>query len=259
VWQALERGRTSAYRQLEPRAWERPGLSPVNKLIVVLVLLATAAAILETEPMIYDRYPAAFDGLEIFFGIVFLVEYLARFWSVAEDRGSGSVLVRRLRFMRSPAALFDLIVIVAAFLPMFGLNGSMLRLVRLVRIARLAKLGRMSVALQDLSTALWLRRYELGITLALAAGMLIFGATALYWLEGEIQPDRFGSIPRALWWAVTTLTTIGYGDAYPITPAGKVAATLLAIAGVGLIALPAGIMAGAMQEVMRGPPQDERR
>lgn len=89
--------------------------------------------------------------------------------------------------------------------------------------------------------------------------MLIFGATMLYWLEGDIQPDRFGSIPRALWWAVTTLTTIGYGDAYPVTPAGKIAATLLAIAGVGLIALPAGIMAGAMHEVMRGAPADERR
>ena len=258
MWQALERGRASVHRQLEPRAWAGPGLSPVNKLIVLAVLLATAAAILETEPLVYNRYPSAFDGLEIFFGIVFLAEYLARFWSVAEDRGGSSVLSRRLRFMRSPSAVFDLVVIVATFLPMVGLNGAMLRLVRLVRIARLAKLGRMSLALQNLTSALWLRRYELGITLALAAGMLIFGATTLYWLEGDIQPDRFGSIPRALWWAVTTLTTIGYGDAYPVTPAGKIAATLLAIAGVGLIALPAGIMAGAMHEVTRGAPDDKR-
>jgi voltage-gated potassium channel len=258
VKQALERGRASIHRQLEPRAWPGAGLSPVNKLIVLLVLLATAAAILETEPTIYDRYPIAFDGLEIVFGIVFLTEYLARFWSVAEDRGSGSVLARRLRFVRSPSALLDLAVILAAFLPMVGLNGAMLRLVRLVRIARLAKLGRMSLALQNLTTAIWLRRYELGITLALAAGMLIFGATTLYLLEGDVQPDRFGSIPRALWWAVTTLTTIGYGDAYPITPAGKIAATLLAIAGVGLIALPAGIMAGAMHEATRAPTAGER-
>ena len=134
----------------------------------------------------------------------------------------------------------------------------MLRLVRLLRIARLAKLGRMSLALRRVTSAIWLRRYELGLTLALAVAVLIVGATALYWLEGELQPDKFGSIPRSLWWAVVTLTTIGYGDAYPISAAGKAAAALVAFAGVGLIALPAGIMANAMQEAMRRAPASER-
>ena len=251
MWQSLERGRARAHRQLDPRAWGKAGLSPANKLVVLLILLATLVAIVETEPQIYAGYRGGFEALELFFGAVFLVEYLARLWAVAEDKGRGSALRRRLRFIVSPAALIDLAVIAAAFMPFLGVNASMLRLVRLVRIARLAKLGRLSTALRRLTRALWSRRYELGLTLAFALALLILAATTLYWLEGDLQPAKFGSIPRALWWAVTTLTTIGYGDVYPLTAAGKTVASLLAIASLGLIALPAGIMAAAMQEVLR--------
>ena len=246
--------RTRVHRQLDPAAWTGGGLSPVNAWLILLILLATAAAIAETEPELYGRYDRWFDAAELFFGLVFLFEYVARLWSVAEDRGATTAAARRLRFVLSPAALIDLVVVVATLVPFVWLNPAMLRLVRLLRIARLAKLGRMSVALSRINNAVWLRRYELGLTLALAVAVLIVGATALYWLEGELQPDKFGSIPRALWWAVVTLTTIGYGDVYPISVGGKIAAGFLAIAGVGLIALPAGIMAGAMQEAMRREP-----
>lgn len=243
--------RSRVHRQLDPRAWAGGGLSPVNSLLVLLILLATGAAIAETEPELYGRYGRWFDAAELLFGLVFLAEYAARLWSVAEDRGESSAWARRLRFIVSPSALIDLVVVVVTLVPFVGLNPAMLRLVRLLRIARLAKLGRMSLALRRVNHAFWLRRYELGLTLALAVAVLIVGATALYWIEGELQPDKFGSIPRALWWAVVTLTTIGYGDVYPVSVGGKIAASFLAIAGVGLIALPAGIMAGAMQEAMR--------
>jgi voltage-gated potassium channel len=246
--------RSRVHRQLDPRAWTGGGLSPVNSLLVLLILLATGAAIAETEPELYGRYGRGFDAAELLFGLIFLTEYVARLWSVAEDRGEGSAWARRLRFIVSPSALIDLVVVVVTLVPFVGLNPAMLRLVRLLRIARLAKLGRMSLALRRVNNALWLRRYELGLTLALAVAVLIVGATSLYWLEGELQPDKFGSIPRALWWAVVTLTTIGYGDVYPISVGGKIAASFLAIAGIGLIALPAGIMAGAMQEAMQRDP-----
>lgn len=249
---SIKRVRAQVYRQLEPSAWPHAGLSPVNKVLVALILLATASAIVETEPEAYTRYGRAFDAAELSFGILFLVEYLARFWSVAEDRAGRSPFFRRLRFIASPSALIDLVVIVSSLIPVIGLNAAALRLVRLARIARLAKLGRFSSALRDLSAAVRSRRYEFGLTLAIACGVLLIGATALHWLEGDLQPDKFGSIPRAMWWAVVTLTTIGYGDVYPITALGKVAASLLAIAGVGLIALPAGIMAGAMHDAVRG-------
>lgn len=88
--QWLRAARAQAYRQLEPSAWPHKGLSPVNKLLVMLILLATASAIVETEPLAYARFGRAFEAAELFFGIVFLIEYLTRLWSVAEDRGDGS-------------------------------------------------------------------------------------------------------------------------------------------------------------------------
>lgn len=150
-----------------------------------------------------------------------------------------------------PATWVDIVVLVITFVPLAGLNGQALRLVRLLRILRIAKLGRMSRTFRQLVAAIASRRYELILTMLLAIGLVLAGASLLYWAEGEVQPDKFGSIPRALWWAVVTLTTIGYGDVYPITPLGKVFAGAVAFAGIGLIAMPAGILAAAFSDAMQ--------
>ncbi len=114
----------------------------------------------------------------------------------------------------------------------------------------LARLSRFTLAFQDLAKAVVARRFELFVTLALAGFLLLFGATALYVVEGDIQPDKFGSIPRALWWSIITLTTVGYGDVSPVTPLGKFLASLVALAGIGLVAMPTGIMAAAFSDAM---------
>ena len=161
--------------------------------------------------------------------------------------------------MLSPWSILDLIVIVVSLLPFVIGNASILRMARLARIVRLAKLGRMSDAMTHLTRAVRICKDELILVIALAGAVLIAAATALYWIEGDVQPDKFGSVPRSMWWAVVTMTTIGYGDVFPITPGGKVAAGALAIVGVGLIALPAGIMAGALSQVIRtGDEPDEK-
>lgn len=171
---------------------------------------------------------------------------------MVERRTPGvSPVVERLQFVIRPSALLDLAIIVVTLVPFFAINVMALRLVRLLRIFRLAKLGRMSSALRLLYGVVSSRKYELMVTLGLATTLLILGASALYWIEGDVQPDKFGSIPRALWWAVITLTTIGYGDVYPITPAGKFVAGLVAVSGIGLIAMPTGILASAFSEAMR--------
>ena len=156
-----------------------------------------------------------------------------------------------MEYALQPAALLDLFTVLITLLPFITINVMALRLIRLLRILRLAKLRRMSAALRLLYDVVGSRKYELAVTLALALTVLILGASALYWIEGSLQPEQFGSIPRALWWAVITLTTIGYGDAYPITAAGKFVAAIVAISGIGLIAMPTGILASAFGDAVR--------
>lgn len=241
--------RNRLYLQLEPAAWPRKGLSPLNLTLVVLILLASLIAIIATEPLVEQRYAAQLAISEAVFAVIFALEYLARLWTVAE--GKPSAWRARLKFIFSLSGLIDLAVVLASLAPFATANIAVLRLVRLLRIARLAKLGRMSAAMRSLQEAIHSRRYELGLTVCLALGLLVFGASTLYWLEGNLQPDKFGSVPRALWWAIITMTTIGYGDVYPVTVAGKIVASFVAIAGIGLIAMPTGILAAAFSDAMQ--------
>jgi voltage-gated potassium channel len=125
-----------------------------------------------------------------------------------------------------------------------------LRLVRLVRIVALAKLGRYSSALNAIGHAIHSRRYELTMSLVIAGMLLLVSSTFLYLVEGEGQPDDFGSIPRAMWWSIATLTTVGYGDAVPQTVIGRILAGFTAITGIGLIAMPTGILAAAFSDAL---------
>ena len=243
------------YRQINPDAWPHKGLSPINKLIVAFIILGTITGILQTEPLVFKGQEKLFLTMEVIIGSVFALEYLARLWVASLNRGF-SPTINRLRFVFSFNGVLDLAIILATFAPFVTVNLVVLRLVRLLRIVRLAKLGRMSVAIKRLSKAVASRKYELLFTMGLAATILIFGATALHIAEGELQPDKFGSIPRAMWWSVITLTTIGYGDVYPVTALGKVFAAVVAFAGIGLIAMPTGILASAFSEAVRDETDD---
>ncbi len=216
--------RLAVYRQLEPAARSARGLSLTNYIVVGAVLTSVLIAILETEPTIYDPYQRAFESTERALTLLFSIEFLGRSWSAAEAPGLAKPFKKRLKFFLSFAGIMDFLVLVIAWLPMFTANLALLRVARLARIARLAKLGRFSRAADHLHYAVTTRAYELLLAVSLAVILLIVGATALYWVEGLVQPDKFGSIPRALWWSVVTLTTVGYGDVSPITPLGKVIA-----------------------------------
>lgn len=241
------------HEALDPRARPR-GLSPLNRLLVGLILLSAAVAVVETEPLIAKPFAGLLGVAEWSFGLMFTLEYLARLWSAPEDDLTVPAWSARLGFATSPAAIIDLVSIAACFAPaVYG--GGLLRLFRLIRILRLAKLGRMTSAWQHLAEAVRSRKDELLLSLVAGLALMLVSATVLYMVEGTVQPDKFGSIPRALWWSVATLTTIGYGDVFPITPMGKVFASITALTSIGLVAMPTGILAAAFSEAV----QENRR
>ncbi|MGF1650253.1 MAG: ion transporter [Hyphomicrobiaceae bacterium] len=222
-------------------------MSPLNRAIVVIILLSLLLVVLETEPVIYDPYRSLFDGLEILVLVIFVVEYAARIWVSVENPRFPS----RWAYARRPMALLDLVVILTMATSMIGFEGAMLRLLRLLRLLRVAKLGHFADAFRTIAAAVGARRHELVVSITIAGGLLLVSASALYVLEGGDQPAAFGSIPRAMWWSVATLTTVGYGDVVPVTPLGRIFAALTAITGVGLIAMPAGILASAFSDAMQ--------
>jgi len=223
------------------------GLSPVNRCIVVAILFSTLLVVLETETAIYEAHMSLFLWSEGLMMVIFGAEYLARLWSCVENPRYPS----RWSYVFSFVALLDLVVLVTMALSFCGLQGSLLRLLRLARLLRIAKLGKFSKAMSNIGEAVMERRMELLISLFMAFGLLVVSAAVLYIVEGEKQPEAYGSIPRAMWWAVATLTTVGYGDATPVTALGKVFASVTALTGIGLIAVPTGILASAFSAAVR--------
>lgn len=236
------------YDQYFPSKTARGVLSPLNKLIVALIVIAIAAVVLETEPTIYQPHRILFTVLDLSLGVLFSLEYLSRLWSVGENpRYAG--FSGRVRYMLRPLALIDLITTVPFFFPMVCNDLFLLRLARLLRILALGKFGRYSRALQEFVQVLRNRSHELIVSLFLVLITILVASSCMYLIEGSEQPETFGSIPRALWWGVVTLTTLGYGDVYPKTLLGKLFCGVSLVAGIGLIAFPTGILAAAFSEV----------
>ena len=145
-------------------------------------------------------------------------------------------------------AVVDLLAILPFYLPVLGVDLRFVRALRLFRLFRMLKMARYSSSLQTLVSVLRSRKQQLVIALTFSLIMLLFASSVVYYVEHETQPHKFSSIPHAMWWGVCTLSTVGYGDIHPITPVGKAFGGIIAFIGIGLFALPAGILAGGFAE-----------
>lgn len=247
--------RKKLYSQMEPDARTTPGLSPVNIVIVTLVLLSFLALALETEPTLSPLWQQGIAVFNVAIVLIFAVEYVMRVWAAGENpkyRGISG----RLRYMLTPFALADLI----AFLPELlwllfapaGVADETMLILRVLRLARLIKIARFVPAFDVLGATVKRAGGQLFTTLAMALALVYVSAVILYFIEGVGQGrEEFGSIPRAVWWAIATLTTVGYGDVYPVTVLGRIAASVIALAGIGVVALPAGVFASAFSDELR--------
>ncbi|MCB0713170.1 MAG: ion transporter [Ignavibacteriae bacterium] len=248
-------------------SWVRHG-------ITILIVLNVIAVMIETMKEAYNEYHVIFHWIEIFSVAAFTVEYLLRLWAVVEDPRFSRPIRGRLRYAVSFFALVDLFAILPFYLPMlFKIDLRTIRVLRLFRLFRLMKLGRYSRAAQVIVEVFRNRREELTMSIGTIILLLIISSTVIFYLEHEAQPDSFPNIPASLWWGVVTLTTVGYGDVYPITVGGKVFAAFISILSIGLVALPSGIivsgfvredeeeeekeMAAAMRERLHGKVEQE--
>ncbi len=214
-----------------------------NLAVIAIIGLTALAIMLETIEPMADVGRGAFTAFEIVSVAIFTVEYLVRVWSCTEDPAYSHPLWGRLRFAVQPLAVADLLAIVPFYVPLIvGLD---LRFVRVLRLLRLLKIARYSESMSLVGHVLRSRRDVLISTVFVGFILLFFASALMYLVERETQPEGFSSIPAAMWWGVVTLTTVGYGDLYPVTPLGRGLGTFVALLGIGLFAMPAGILGSA--------------
>lgn len=216
--------------------------------MIVLILANVAAVALETVPSLWDRYRRAFHIFDFVSVAIFTIEYLLRVWSSAEHVGAQgrNNFEKRCRYITSPLAVVDLLAILPFYLGAFITLD--LRALRIFRLLRLFKLVRYSPAITSLSRVFARERHALFAAFLIMVGILFISATLAHLVEGEAQPAAFGTIPDALWWSLTTLTTVGYGDVVPITDLGRVLGSFVMLIGFAFYAVPIGIIASGFAE-----------
>lgn len=284
--------RRHVYDILENKNVDSPLSQAIEFFLIGLIIINVVAVIASSVNEWYLDYKIYFDSLEYFSLAVFSVEFLLRFWAVAEGNFDPSYAVTlddktithlktaeetaskaedneeeeseatqnfsqsssktlpltdwrtRLAWVKKSSAIIDFIAIFPAFINFFVPID--LRFLIVLRVLRLFKLTRYFVALRILLTVIMREKDSFKAVLFILVILIILSASGIYLVENKAQPEHFGSIPKAMWWAVVTLTTVGYGDVTPITTAGKILGAMITILGVGLAALPAGILASGL-------------
>jgi len=220
----------------------------VAVILMILILVSVTAVVLETVPELNAAYGNLFHSIEIVSVAIFTVEYLLRLWIAPLDPQYAGRF-GRLRYAFSLMAIIDLVAILPAFLPMiFPTDLLFLRFLRTFRLFRLLKMTRYVESFNRLDDAIIAKKEALLVSVAMITMIWLFSSILMYLVENQAQPDKFPSIPAALWWGVVTLTSVGYGDTFPITPLGKFFGGITAFLGVALFALPTGIFAASFSE-----------
>lgn len=221
----------------------------VRIFLIVLIVLNVAAVIVETLEDLSTDYRFVFSRFEMFSVAVFTLEYAARLWVCTEDSTRYKGISGRLRLALSPLMLVDLLAILPFYLPfLLPTDLIFLRAIRLMRLLRVLKLGRYSDAIKIFAIVVRMKKEQLAVAGFGLGILLVVASSLMYYFEHLAQPSVFGSIPHAMWWAIITLTTVGYGDAYPVTVMGQLLASVIALLGIAMFALPAGILSAGFVE-----------
>ena len=238
IWEILEKGnpndKVSFYSDI---------------FLITLIIFNIIAVLLETVDSIYDKYSLEFLIFERFSTVIFLVEYILRIWVCVEEKIKKNKLITRLKYASTWPAIIDLLAVLSGLLPMlFEVD---LRILRALRMLRLLKFSRYFKVMNLLLGVLKEEKQSFLAAMFLLTIAMLVASTGIYMFEKDAQPGKFGSIPEAMWWAIATLTTIGYGDVTPITGMGKFFGAIIAIIGIGVVALPSGILASGFTDQLK--------
>ena len=241
LWEILEKGnendKVSVYTDI---------------FLITLIILNITAVLLETVDSIYSVYQFHFLVFERVSTFIFLVEYLLRVWVSVENSSKAkktSKFITRIKYMCTWPAIIDLLAVLSGLIPMiFEID---LRILRALRMLRLLKFSRYFKVMNLLLGVLKEEKQSFLAAMFLLTIAMLIASTGIYIFEKDAQPDKFGSIPEAMWWAVATLTTVGYGDVTPVTAMGKIFGALITIIGIGTVALPSGILASGFSDQLK--------
>lgn len=228
----------------------------VTIFIVALIVVNVAVAILDTVEELRVHFELLFYRIEAISLVIFTVEYGLRLWTCTADQKYHSPLKGRLLYVITPLALIDFVAIFPTYVALYAgvtaVDFLFLRSIRLLRVLRVFKIGRYNDAFDTVQRVLYARRAEFFVVFFVGIIVVILSASVMYLVEFHHPSGQFDSIPEAMWWAIITLTTVGYGDVVPTTPLGKFLGSIVALTGVAFIALPAGILgAGFIEEFQK--------
>jgi voltage-gated potassium channel len=220
----------------------------IDRFIYLLIIVNVIAMVLESHLSLRTAYSSYFYIFELISILIFSTEYIYRIVNAYKLDGTKGIY----SYVFSLFGIIDLISILPFYLNQFiKLDGRFLRILRLFRLTRIFKLGRNSNSLKVFTKSLAGVKAELIFTLFLSVLTILFSASAIYYLENEAQPDKFSSITESIWWATVSLATVGYGDVYPVTVGGKIFATLISLVGIGIVAIPTGVISASFVEEIR--------
>ena len=226
----------------------------VDSVLIAVILGNMAAVVLESFDSFFARHEPWFAGFELVSVVLFTVEFALRLWTSDRLRPERSRFGAGVRYVLSPAGIVDLLAILPFYLPfLIPVDLRWLRTLRVLRFLRVFKLSRYNRSLVSIAAVIRQRSHELLVSVGLTLLLLMVASTAMYFIESTIQPQAFPNIVASMWWAVATLTTVGYGDVVPVTGMGRLLGGVIAILGIGLVALPTAIISsGFIEELTRG-------
>ena len=218
------------------------------KVLGALIVVSIVLAVVATEPLVRSLHGNMLAKLDILVAFIFLLEYLVRLWVAPLRIGARRGIRGAWDYAITPLAILDLVAIAPTILGFITPELYLLRIIRLARIGRIGRSKRFRKSIRHFHNAITTKREALQISAVYSGVVITISSILMFLVEGGVQEEHFGSIPRCLWWSVVTVTTVGYGDTFPVTVLGKLVAATTAICGIAVIAIPIGIISAGFTE-----------